>query len=190
MKPRKRSRPKNNELAPIVYRNIRDILEIQKEFDRERTARERATDLITGFIGTLSFVYLEVAFIGGWIVLNTGVIPRLHPFDPYPFVMLTAIASLEAIFLSTFVLISQNRMNRLERKRSNLDLQINLLSEHEVTHLVRMVEAISNQLGVPKAVSEHSTMEELKREVSPRKMLTEIEKAAKNRMAPDSSAGL
>jgi uncharacterized membrane protein len=95
------------------------------------------------------------------------------PFDPFPFSLLTLIVSLEAIFLSTFVLISQNHASTIADKRADLDLQINLLAEHEVTHLLMLVDAIADHLGI--AREQRNDVEELKKNVGTKQVLDELE---------------
>lgn len=163
-------------LAGVVHRNIRALLEVQQQYEEARSTEERAADRITAFAGTMRFVYLHAALFGGWIILNLGLIPGIKPFDPFPFVMLAMWASVEAIFLSTFVLISQNRMMSLAEKRSELDLQVSLLTEHEVTRLIHMVDALSRRLGMPEPTDQEIL--ELKEDVAPEVVLEEIERAA------------
>lgn len=91
------------------------------------TREERIADAITSFTGSMLFVYIHLALYGAWIVINLGVVPGVPKFDP-SFVILAMVASVEAIFLSTFVLISQNRTAATADKRADLDLQINLLT--------------------------------------------------------------
>ena len=161
-------------LADIVHRNIRSLLEVRRELERKRNRQDRTADAITRFAGSMAFVYLHLGVVTAWIGLNLGLVPGFRPWDPYPFVMLAMGASVEAIFLSTFVLISQNRMQALADQRADLDLQINLLSEHEVTRLIQMVDALCRHMGV----SEHKPdVEELKRSVAPELVLREIEQA-------------
>jgi uncharacterized membrane protein len=166
-------------LAGVVHRNIQALLEVQRQCDEARSTEERAADRITAFAGTMRFVYLHAALFGGWIILNLGLIPGIKPFDPFPFVMLAMWASVEAIFLSTFVLISQNRMMTLAEKRSELDLQVSLLAEHEVTRLIHMVDALSRRLGMPEPTD--TEILELKEDVAPEVVLEEIERAAGTR---------
>jgi uncharacterized membrane protein len=129
-------------------------------------------EAITRFTGSMRFVYLHLAIFGFWIVANLGLVPPVPRWDE-SFVVLAMIASVEAIFLSTFVLISQNRMAAAADKRADLDLQINLLSEHEVTKLVTMVAEISNHLGLSHVAGEE--VEELKRNVAPEAVLDAID---------------
>ncbi len=161
------------ELAGVVHRNIRALLEVRREFERRKRRRDRIADAITGFTGSMTFVYLHAALFGGWILVNTGIVPGWKPFDPFPFVMLAMFASVEAIFLSTFVLISQNRMAELAERRAELDLQINLLAEHEITRLITLADGIAAHLGVREGRAPQ--LDELKRDVTPEKVLAEIE---------------
>ena len=124
----------------------------------------------------MNFVYLHLAGFGFWIVANLGWVPGVPRWDE-SFVILAMIASVEAIFLSTFVLISQNRMQAAADRRADLDLQINLLSEHEVTRLVAMVSAISAHLGLHHVNG--SDVDELKRNVAPEAVLDAIESTEK-----------
>ena len=98
-----------------------------------RKAQDEVTDAITAFAGSLSFVYLHIGWFALWIVLNVGVLV----FDSYPFGLLTLIVSLEAIFLSTFVMISQNRQAARADVRSELDFETNLRSEVWSVHIGR-----------------------------------------------------
>jgi uncharacterized membrane protein len=133
--------------------------------------QDKVAGAITGFSGSMRFIYLHLALYGFWIVANLGWVPGVPAWDP-TFVVLAMIASVEAIFLSTFILITQNRMSALAEKRAELDLQISLLAEHEVTKLVAMVDAIGKHLGV-----EHDAgdVDELKRNVAPEAVLDAIE---------------
>jgi uncharacterized membrane protein len=135
-------------------------------------AQDKIADRITRFTGSMKFVYLHLAVFGSWIVANLGWVPGVAPWDE-SFVVLAMIASVEAIFLSTFVLISQNRMAALAEKRAELDLQISLLSEHEVTKVVQMVAAIADHLGI--AHGAEGEVEELKRNVAPEAVLDAID---------------
>jgi uncharacterized membrane protein len=159
-----------SQLSGVVHRNIRALLRVREEGQRHRLPAERIADTITRFSGSMPFVYLHACLFGGWIVYNSLPVPR---FDPYPFVMLAMFASVEAIFLSTFVLISQNRMSQMNERRAELDLQINLLAEHELTRLLGLTQAMARKLEVEEAQDED--LEELKRDVEPEKVLQTIE---------------
>ena len=117
------------------------------------------------------FVYLHLALVGVWVAVNIGFLPLIPRFDP-TFVILATVASVEAIFLSTFVLISQNRAAVEADRRSELDLQTNLLSEHEITRLLTLTRAIAEHLGIKEA--NDPTLEELERHVAPEKVLDRL----------------
>jgi uncharacterized membrane protein len=136
-------------LAKVLERNIETLLELRCELERERSLQDRIADWITRFSGSMLFVYVHVVWFGVWIAVNLGWLERfgLPVFDQFPFGLLTMIVSLEAIFLSTFVLVSQNRQAEAENERADLDLQINLLSEHEVTRTLTLVSHSHSDVG-------------------------------------------
>lgn len=164
----------SSEVSEVLDRNISTLL-TRRRREAERLGREdRIAGAISRFAGSMPFVYLHVLLFGGWIVANLGWIPFLPAFDP-SLVILAMAASVEAIFISTFVMINQNRMAREEDKRAELSLQISLLSEHETTKLISMVSAITKHLNIPIDVAEQE-IEELKRNVPPETVLEEIER--------------
>ncbi len=110
------------------------------------------------------FVYLHLALFGGWIAINLGLVPGVPRFDE-SLVILAMAASVEAIFLSTFVLISQNRMAAEANERAELDLQISLLAEHELTHLGKLLAEIAERVGVPG--SQHAELKEVTSAIAP-----------------------
>jgi uncharacterized membrane protein len=158
----------------VLERNIRALQQRRRREEAEATAEERVAEAITRFTGSMRFVYLHLAFFGFWIVANLGWVPGVPRWDP-SFVVLAMMASVEAIFLSTFVLISQNRMAATADKRADLDLQVGLLAEHEVTRLVTLVSGIADKVGV-KAVDE-AELDEIRQDVAPEAVLDEIEAA-------------
>lgn len=168
---------KSQELTDVVHRNIRSLLEVRHAHESERTGEQRIADWITHFIGRMHFVYFNLLFLGGWLWLNLRPF-GLIPFDPFPFSGLQSIATLEAIFLATFVLIAQNRLNQLTEKRADLDVQISLLTEHELTQLIRLTDSIARHVGV---ASRHTdSVEQLKRDVPPQEILDQIEQEKLN----------
>ncbi|MBW8801460.1 MAG: DUF1003 domain-containing protein [Streptomyces sp.] len=158
-------------LAPVMQRNIEALVERRRQADRARSLQDRLADRITGFAGSMRSVVLHGAVFGAWAVLNSGLTP-LDPFDP-SFVILATVASVEAIFLSTFVLISQNRMQAQADARADLDLQISLLAEHEITRLVSLVTAMADKMDIEQA--REPELAELARDVAPERVLDEIE---------------
>lgn len=133
----------------------------------------RVADAITAFSGRMLFVYVHIAWFGAWIVLNSGLM-GLRPFDPFPYELLTMIVSLEAIFLSTFVLISQNRSNQNSDHRADLNVQVSLLAEHEITRVLQMLDAIQAKLGVEG--DSESDLADLETDTRPEDVLAEIDR--------------
>jgi uncharacterized membrane protein len=131
----------------VLQRNIEALVSRQAEEARQAPWSDRVAAVVTGFTGSMTFVGVHLAVYGGWILVNLGWLPILPRFDP-TFVILAMIASVEALFLSTFVLISQNRMARIADQRADLDVQINLLAEHEIKRLLHLSEAIAEHLGI------------------------------------------
>jgi uncharacterized membrane protein len=166
------SSTETGQFSRVLARNIDGLVATRREEERRKTTQERLSDAITRFTGSLRFVYIHACLFGGWIIWNLGWIPGLPLFDP-SFVILAMAASVEAIFLSTFVLISQNRMQAQAEKRAELDLQISLLAEHEITQLMTLLDAVARHLGVEHATS--ADIEEVKQDVDPRAVLKAIE---------------
>lgn len=163
-----------DDMSAVLDRNIEALIRKKADDIRKQSQESRIAAAISAFAGSMTFVYLHIAIFGAWILVNLGWLPFIPPFDP-TFVALAMIASVEAIFISTFVMINQNRMAALEDKRSELSLQISLLAEHETTRLISMVEAISRHLDAPAAVTDHE-LEDLKKNMPPEQILAEIEK--------------
>lgn len=164
-----------------MERNIHALLVRRANDDRRRSFQDRLADRITRFAGSMTFVYLHLVLFGAWIIINL-------PFTPFPkfdrsFVVLAMFASVEAIFLSTFVLITQNRQTAAADQRADLDLQISLLAEHEITRLVQLVGAIAEKLDVDGADDPH--LASLKQDVAPEQVLDQLE--AKKRPVHDAS---
>src|SRR4051794_38227948 len=139
--------PPADGLSSVLHRNIRSLDARRQREQADATVQDRIADAITRFTGSMSFVYLHLGVFGFWIVANLGWLPGVPKWDD-SFVVLAMIASVEAIFLSTFVLISQNRMAAAADKRADLDLQISLLAEHEVTKVATIVASIADRVGV------------------------------------------
>ena len=166
--------PPPSGLSPVLERNIQALQLRRQREDKEAAVQERVAEAITRFTGSMRFVYLHLAFFGFWIVANLGWVPGVPAWDP-SFVVLAMIASVEAIFLSTFVLISQNRMAAAADKRADLDLQVSLLTEHEITRLVTLVSGIADRMGVKTEAD--ADLEEITRDVAPEAVLDELEAA-------------
>jgi len=157
-------------LNSALRKNI-EALRRQRQQEKNRASREeKIADRITAFTGSMRFVYLHLVIYGVWIGWN--ITPGIPHFDP-SFVILAMEASVEAIFLSTFVLISQNRAQVATDKRDDLDLHINLLAEHELTRLIEMVSAIAGKLEVRTGAEQE--VSEITKDVAPEVVLKEIE---------------
>jgi uncharacterized membrane protein len=161
-----------SDLAPVLARNIEALVRRRRNEEKSAAWQQRAADAITRFTGSMTFVALHVAGFGSWILANLGVVPGVPVWDP-DFVRLAMVASVEAIFLSTFVLISQNRMAEAADKRADLDLQVSLLAEHEITALIRLLSQIAETVGVRRS----DELEDVQRDISPERVLDELERS-------------
>jgi uncharacterized membrane protein len=171
------SPPPARGLAPALGRNIAALQQRRQREERAATRQERIADAITRFSGSMLFVYIHLAIVGFWIVANLGWVPSIPPWDE-SFVVLAMVASVEAIFLSTFVLISQNRMAAAADKRADLDLQISLLTEHELTKMATLLSDMAKQLGVKTKIE--GELQEIQQDIAPDAVLDEIEKRKKH----------
>jgi uncharacterized membrane protein len=160
-------------VATVVSRNIEQLAQSRREFEQQKSREDHIADLMTRFSGSMIFVYVHALWFGVWTTWNLGWF-GLPAFDEFPFGLLTMIVSLEAIFLSTFVLVSQNRMGALADKRADLDVQTNLLAEHEITELLVLVHAVVEHLGIQTDPGEE--IEELEEQVDAVSIMHEIEK--------------
>jgi len=158
-------------MASIVERNIAALITRRQQEEKARRSQDKIADSVTRFTGSMTFVLIHVVGFGLWIVINLGWTP-FPRFDP-TFVVLAMFASVEAIFLSTFVLITQNRMQALADRRADLDLQISLLAEHEITQLLHITLAIADHLGLE--IHMDGKLTELKQDVKPEHVLDKIE---------------
>jgi uncharacterized membrane protein len=158
-------------LGSLTKKNIEVIAELEAAANAKRSVADKLADVVSGFVGSMAFVYLHIVWFGLWIVVNA--FSNRWQFDPYPFTFLTFVVSLEAIFLSTFILISQNHEELLSRRRNHLDLQINLLSEQENSQMLKMLMAIEKRLSI----NTEKDAEALDEDVQPEKMAAQIERA-------------
>ncbi len=140
-----------------------------------RTRGERIADAIARTAGRLWFTAAHAVWFGFWILANSGKVPGIRPFDPFPYPFLTFVVSLESIFLALFILMSQNRANKQADSRSHLDLQINLLAEQESTAALQMLHRLCEFHGLS-AAGDEEEVERLKRSTKPEALLEEIRK--------------
>jgi uncharacterized membrane protein len=156
-----------------LRQNVRRLAEQRRAEDARRSWSEHAADWMTRWTGSMTFLWLHAIWFALWIAVNQELTP-LPSFDPFPYGLLTTTVSLEAIFLSTFVLISQNRQSAWTDRQSKLDLQINLLTEHEMTKALKLLQALSERLDVK--ADGMDDISELTQEVTPEKVLQDLEK--------------
>lgn len=159
----------------VTERNVQAIAQLEEAAKANRSKADQIADVIAGFCGTMTFVWVHIAWYSIWILVNS--LPGIQAFDPFPFTFLTFMVSLEAIFLSTFILISQNHETRLSERRNHLDLQINLLTEQENTKMLRMLQRIAEKVGAK--TDEDPSLQVLDQATHPEKLVEQIEKATK-----------
>jgi uncharacterized membrane protein len=159
-------------LNSALARNIAALQARRHQEEQDASVGDKISGAVTAFTGSLVFVFVHLAILAAWVGVNVGIIPGVPRFDE-TFVILATAASVEAIFLSTFVLISQNRASAAADRRADLDLQINLLAEHEVTRLISLTSAIAAHLGVKDMPREE--LAELEQDVAAEAVLDTLE---------------
>ena len=163
-------------LCDTMENNIRTLSDQRHREASERNFQDKVADVITVFSGDMRFVYFHVVAFAVWIVINLP-FKGHKPIDPFPFNFLTMVVSLEAIFLSTFVLISQNRMAAQADRRAELDLHIGLLTEHEMTRAIKMLDAIQDKLGIDNDGDKE--LHELEQDIRPQDVIALLERTEK-----------
>jgi uncharacterized membrane protein len=123
-----------------VAKNIEAILKLEEDDERRLPHLHRVSHKVGWFVGTTYFVIIQAAFVLLWLLWNAS---ASQPFDPFPFPLLSAVLAFEAVFLTSFVLIRQNTMDRQSERRNHLDLQINLLAEKEATSTLKALHEIA-----------------------------------------------
>lgn len=166
-------REDNPALSTIIQRNIRKILSIRMKAVRERSVQDRLANALTSFSGSMRFFYVHVVWFALWFFLNTGHL-GIHPFDPYPYGFLTVVVSLEAIFLATFVLISQNTLAKESERLADLGLHTSLLTEHELTRVLQMLRVIQDRIGISNDEDSNRSDADLEMETKPEDVLAEM----------------
>ena len=160
-------------LSKILERNIRTIVGLRVKQANNRGLQDRIADTVTAFSGSMPFVYLHIGWFIAWVMLNTGHF-GIAAFDPFPYGLLTMVVSLEAIFLSALVMITQNRLSDEAERRADLDLQVGLLAEHELTRALKMLDAIQKKLGVEPG--DDNELQDLELETMPEDVLAELDR--------------
>ena len=138
----------------------------------ERQWTDMVARVLTKSFGSVWFLNLNLVFIFLWIIVNVGWIPGVHPFDPYPFVLLLMIATFSAMLLAIVVLINQNRQGSMADIRQRIDFEVNVHAEHEITKILTMLDELHVELGIVKADKE---LEKMKQEIDIVKIKEDIE---------------
>jgi uncharacterized membrane protein/AmiR/NasT family two-component response regulator len=168
----------NPALSNIMQRNIRKIIRIRQKATSEQGLQDRIANIMTNYSGSMLFFYMHIAWFLVWFLLNTGHL-GITPFDPYPYGFLTMVVSLEAIFLATFVLISQNLIAKEAERLTELGLQTSLMTEHESTRILQMLHAIQRKIGISNDSDSELADADLEMETKPEDVLAEIERLQK-----------
>ncbi|MFA6524613.1 MAG: DUF1003 domain-containing protein [Candidatus Paceibacterota bacterium] len=158
----------NEEPRKKIFRSIK------AQADAKRTIMEKMADWMTSKFGNSNFLWLNVILFTVWILINTNQIKGIIPFDPFPFSLLTTIVSLEAIVLAIFVLISQNRAAKIDDLREETHLQLNLISEKEITKLIKMMALLLKKQGID--LSQDPELHEMIRPVNEEEIEKRLEK--------------
>jgi uncharacterized membrane protein len=166
--------PPSMSRSHILERNLQMLGNREEAKRATRTFSQKVCTDITCAAGEPWFAAFHAIWFGGWIFFNSGWIPGTKPFDPFPFSFLTFVVSLEAIFLSLAILMSQSIENRQADNRAKLDLQINLLAEREATKILELLQALCRKQGMPEAEDEE--LLDLLRPTSADRVLDELEK--------------
>lgn len=147
---------------------------IKAKFDSKRTLTEKIADNMSSLFGSNIFLTFNFLFFVFWILVNTNNIKGLEAFDPFPFMLLTTIVSLEAIFLSIFVLIAQNRGNKIDDLREEIHLQLNFIVEREITKLMKMTSLLLEKNGID--ISEDEEFKKMMHPVTEEEIQKSLEK--------------
>jgi len=142
--------------------------------DAKRTRLEKLADKMTSHFGSNTFLFLNLLIFILWVLINTNQVKFIHPFDPFPFNLLTMFVSLEAIILSIYVLISQNRTTKIDDLREETHLQLNLISEREITKIMKMLALLLEKQGID--LSQDPELKKMIRPISEEEIQRRLEK--------------
>lgn len=159
------------ELVEVLEENIRTIFKIRQESQQQSSFEQKLSDKITNTVGHISFLYGHMAGILLYVLVNTGLL-GIKPFDPYPFNLLIGIITIEVLFISTFILITQNRARDEADQRADLDLQMSLLNQYELSHALKMLDEIQDKLGIEN--DEDIELKKMQQHISPTDVLIEM----------------
>jgi uncharacterized membrane protein len=163
-------------LQPTAKKNVETIAQVEQQLLRQQSRMERIGEAVARFFGSLYFIIAHVLFIAGWVILNTGAISGVSPFDPYPFAFLSSVVSVEFILLTTFVLMNQKHQIRRTEQWAHLHLQLSMLTEQEVTKNMQMLHLICQHLRLEQPAHHHQEVKELTRATPVTALVDEIGK--------------
>jgi uncharacterized membrane protein len=166
--------PPDHDRRHVHGSSVRILRSLKAKADEKRTLPERVADLLTAKFGSMLFLVLNIIWFAIWIIINVGIIPGIEPFDPFPFGFLTMIVSLEAIALAIIVLISQNRAAKIADLREEVDLQVDIITELEITKLLELVVMLAEKEGID--VSQDRELHSMLRPSDPEKIEATLEK--------------
>jgi uncharacterized membrane protein len=169
-------RRRRQAVSPAIQKNINSVAQLEQEFAQRRSFLDRVSDGISTFAGSLQFILAHVIIFALWIVLNTPWVLGPYSFDPYPYIFMNFVLAVEAVFLGTFVLMSQNRQNRQDEQRARLNMQIGLLAEQETTKTLQMLQRICDHLGL-KDVSKDKELQQMIETTHVEEVARELQKA-------------
>jgi uncharacterized membrane protein len=167
--------PNSNHMPSAAIESIQTIVRLEEEFLQSRGLLDRVADAIANFTGSIVFVVVHIMGFAAWFLINSGAVPGIRPFDPFPFVLLAMTVSCEAVLLSTFVLMKQNRMSARSEQRDHLHLQVALLTERELTKVLQAIRSMSERQGI-REVSEDQDVRELSEDTAVDSLAREIKK--------------
>jgi uncharacterized membrane protein len=156
---------KHNEVVPMTpfQEEIKKSRKIIKSFkakaDKKRSLTEKFADWMTGTFGTAHFLFINVVFFIVWLAINNSLIPGIPVFDPFPHGYLTTLVSLEAIILAIFVLIAQNRQSKVDELREEVNYQLGIISEKEITKVLTLLTKIAEKQKID--ISKDEVLEEM-----------------------------
>lgn len=165
--------------GPVRIRGRQIIKSFEGRHLGKKSFGEKMADLLVFYFGNTRFLVANAIFFLAWIILNLKIIPSFPVFDPYPFNLLTTALSLEAIWLSVLVLISQNREAKIDKLRSELDLQINLIAEQEITKILSLLTVLMERQGIN--VKEDPEVQRMLKKIDPWYIEKKIEEQLKFR---------
>jgi uncharacterized membrane protein len=151
------SEPWEESLPSFISENIDAIIQAEQAANRRRSRSEAIYEFVGSSIGTLKFVAFQLIGTVLWVVINAGLMQPVRPFDPFPFPILAQIVAVEAVLMTAFVLMKQNRMSKLADRRAHLGLQINLLTERETTRIIGMLLEIGKRFDIEHKVLDEET---------------------------------